>query len=199
MKIINNTLSENMIAILRTMIGKRLISYEVNPLFKKENLSLYSVMLNVENEKIELFADIKYFDILDGEDYSFFEIHKEKDPSFDKNKVSANLQKILVNQKIEDIKILTDYYHCVNAEEKLNEKFVHDYAVVFILEKDVISFEHFGLFEEDIDIKYYKKDTEIKFYDNSEYFNGEAKEEGDGFLYHTERNREYKSVTDIHR
>ena len=199
MKNIKDIISENMLDILKSIIGKRLISYEINPLFKKRDLSLYSVMLNFENEKIELFADIDYYEILSGDEYAFFEIHKSSDTGFDRYKVSGNLKEILINQKIEDIRILTDYYHCTNKDENLDEMFVQDYAIVLVLENKQICFEHFSIFDECIYITYFEKNEVIKFYDNSDNFNGEPEEENDTFFYHTERKREYKSIMEIHR
>jgi hypothetical protein len=200
MKKINDTISEKMLAILRGLVGKRLISYEVNPFAGKMNDCLYSLMLNIDDEKIELFADIDYFTFLGEEDYySIFEIHKTGDKDFDKRRVSDKLKEILVNQKIEDIKILTDSYHCTNEDENLDEMFVLDYAIVFILENSKICFEHQGMWSEFINIICYEKDQEIKFEDISGYFDGEAEDENDKFVYHTVRNQEYKSVMDIHR
>jgi len=61
-----------------------------------------------------------------------------------------------LGQKIEDIRILTDYYHCTNKDENLNEMFVQDYAIVLVLENKQICFEHFSIFDECIYITYFE-------------------------------------------
>ena len=199
MNIVKDTITADMIDILKSIIGKRLISYDINPWADIKDESLYSVILNCDSERIELFADVDYYEILSGDEYAFFEIHKTSDTGFDKYKVSDNLKAILVNQKIEDIRILTDYYHCTNKDENLDDLFVQDYAIVIVIENKQICFEHLSMFMEFIYITEHDKSKEISFYDNSDNFNGEPVKEGGKFLYHTERSREYKSVMDIHR
>ena len=189
-----------MVETLKSMLNKRLISYDGNFIFKKLDESLYSIMLNFEDTTVELYADIKYFTLLgDTEDYySFFEVRTKEDENFDSQKLKEQMQTILVNQSVNDIKIVTDYYHCFNEEEGWDDTFVQDSAIIFEMEKEKLCFQ-ISIWDEIIYPSKQKNDEEVSLFDINENFNGESMEEGAKFFFHTERKREIHSVNEIVR
>ena len=188
MKIIKNTLSEKMITILKKSIGKRLLSFSYDYHFDDKNTANSNgVEFNFDNKKIILYSDLKYFDILSGDDYSYLAICEEEDEIFSKLNSYPKKEKIAINQIIQDIQIVTDNYHLINEEQNIDEYFISDYAIIFIFDDYKICFEKFDIYEDDLEISKTSLSKDFSFFDNSEDFENPD-------CYKTERNRTIKSI-----
>lgn len=188
MKTVNNILSEGMINILKTQIGKELVSFKYDYHFKDENTANSSgIVFNFENRNIILFSDIKYFDVLNGEDYSYIAVYDESFPEYDEIETYSRKKVVSVNQIVKDIQIVTDTYHCSNPEKKIDEEFICDYAIILVFDSFKICFEKFDIFENDLEIAKVDVVESFQFFDNSEDFENPD-------YYKTERQRNLKSL-----
>ena len=188
MKVVNNNLTQNMISILKNQIGKELISFKYNYHFDEKNTAdSAGIDFLSEDSSFILFSDLKYFDILDGEDYSYMSVYDNTDTQYKKLKDEMRKEVLTVGQIINDILIVTDTYHFTNSKKGINEKFICDYALIFILDNKKICFEKFDIFENDLEISKINLSDKIKLFDNSQDFDNPK-------LYKTQRFRTIRSL-----
>lgn len=190
MNIVNNILSEKMKSLLKEQIGKNLISFKYDYHFNEKNTANSAgIEFTFENKTLVLYSDLRFFDILDGEDYSYISIYDESDSEFNEVINYPKKEISIINQKIMDIQIVTDTYHFTNEAKEIDEAFVCDYAIIFILENGKICFEKFDIFENELEIKRMSNNEDFSFFDNSEDFENPE-------LYKTERIRTVNSLKD---
>jgi hypothetical protein len=192
MKTVKNIIDKNAVNKLKKLIGKRFSSYSYDHYFDDKNIANPAgIECYFEDQELIITSDIKFFDFLDGEDYSFFSILDDKQPEFQALKQYPKKEQIIVNQIIQDIQIITDTYHCTSTTAKIDSLFASDYALIFVLERNTICFEKFDIFETEIIIHNIKADCPLHLFDNSSDFD-------DDELFSTTRKRVIQSIKDSH-